>query len=311
MRRLVFFDSHANAVPANLSPEYKSAEAAFRKAREPHERLECLRAMLRTIPKHKGTERLPATSVAHQDRVTSSTLPAEAVGVAGPPWPSTLRVPRRSRRSAECRQIACTRAQKCPFARLRKAWRGSLAPAAFTISISIASVALLRHGDRPAPLLLSRFVALRRVGTGQGRHRRDVNYRPRPATDRRLYRITLCNRPQPPRRRMSDPEDCIAIAIRRAARTSPRRAATSCNPNRITSWRSNTQTGKDGSWRFTQRAPGRDKHPRVQKIILHAKNQKHQRHKNYSHAYARVWLFLRSCTNNSTKPADQLVRETN
>lgn len=47
-------------MPANLSPEYKAAEAAFRQAREPRERLECLREMLRTIPKHKGTERLQA-----------------------------------------------------------------------------------------------------------------------------------------------------------------------------------------------------------------------------------------------------------
>ena len=47
-------------MPANLSPEYKAAEAAFRKAREPRERLEGLREMLRTIPKHKGTDHLQA-----------------------------------------------------------------------------------------------------------------------------------------------------------------------------------------------------------------------------------------------------------
>jgi len=47
-------------VPANLSPEYKAAEAAFRKTRDPRERLECLREMLRVIPKHKGTEHLQA-----------------------------------------------------------------------------------------------------------------------------------------------------------------------------------------------------------------------------------------------------------
>jgi ribosome-interacting GTPase 1 len=47
-------------MPANLSPEYKSAESAFRKAREPRERLEALREMLRTIPKHKGTDHLQA-----------------------------------------------------------------------------------------------------------------------------------------------------------------------------------------------------------------------------------------------------------
>jgi ribosome-interacting GTPase 1 len=47
-------------MPANLSPEYKAAEAAFRKTRDPRARLDGLREMLRTIPKHKGTERLQA-----------------------------------------------------------------------------------------------------------------------------------------------------------------------------------------------------------------------------------------------------------
>src|SRR5512137_691618 len=47
-------------MPANLSPEYKVAEAAYRKARDPRERLAHLREMLRVIPKHKGTEHLQA-----------------------------------------------------------------------------------------------------------------------------------------------------------------------------------------------------------------------------------------------------------
>jgi ribosome-interacting GTPase 1 len=47
-------------MPANLSPEYKSAQEAFRKARDPQDKLACLREMLRTIPKHKGTEHLQA-----------------------------------------------------------------------------------------------------------------------------------------------------------------------------------------------------------------------------------------------------------
>ncbi|HET7294609.1 MAG TPA: GTPase [Vicinamibacteria bacterium] len=47
-------------MPANLSPEYKSAEAAYRRARDPRERLERLREMLSSIPKHKGTEHLQA-----------------------------------------------------------------------------------------------------------------------------------------------------------------------------------------------------------------------------------------------------------
>jgi ribosome-interacting GTPase 1 len=45
-------------MPANLTPEYKAAEAEFRQARTPGDRLRWLREMLRTIPKHKGTEHL-------------------------------------------------------------------------------------------------------------------------------------------------------------------------------------------------------------------------------------------------------------
>ena len=47
-------------MPTNTTPEYKKAEEAYRQAREPRERLECLREMFRTIPKHKGTEHLQA-----------------------------------------------------------------------------------------------------------------------------------------------------------------------------------------------------------------------------------------------------------
>ena len=47
-------------MPANLTPEYKQAEQAYRLARQPREQLECLKEMLRVIPKHKGTERLQA-----------------------------------------------------------------------------------------------------------------------------------------------------------------------------------------------------------------------------------------------------------
>jgi len=47
-------------MPTNVTAEYKKAEEAFRKARDPRERLECLREMMRTIPRHKGTEHLQA-----------------------------------------------------------------------------------------------------------------------------------------------------------------------------------------------------------------------------------------------------------
>ena len=47
-------------MPANLSPDYKKAEQAYRAARDERERLACLREMLSSIPKHKGTEHLQA-----------------------------------------------------------------------------------------------------------------------------------------------------------------------------------------------------------------------------------------------------------
>jgi ribosome-interacting GTPase 1 len=47
-------------MPANLTPEYKKAEAAYQRAKDPHERLELLGEMQRAIPKHKGTEHLRA-----------------------------------------------------------------------------------------------------------------------------------------------------------------------------------------------------------------------------------------------------------
>ena len=47
-------------MPANLSPEYKAAADALRRARDPQQRLDCLRQMLSVIPKHKGTDHLQA-----------------------------------------------------------------------------------------------------------------------------------------------------------------------------------------------------------------------------------------------------------
>jgi len=47
-------------MPANLTPEYLNAEQRYRQATSPQERLEALEEMLRTVPKHKGTEKLQA-----------------------------------------------------------------------------------------------------------------------------------------------------------------------------------------------------------------------------------------------------------
>lgn len=45
-------------MPANVTPEYLSAEEEYRQARSPKERLEALEKMLSLIPKHKGTEKM-------------------------------------------------------------------------------------------------------------------------------------------------------------------------------------------------------------------------------------------------------------
>ncbi|HHX74794.1 MAG TPA: TGS domain-containing protein [Firmicutes bacterium] len=47
-------------MPANLTPQYYAAEARYKKAGTPEEKLEALQEMLATIPKHKGTEKLQA-----------------------------------------------------------------------------------------------------------------------------------------------------------------------------------------------------------------------------------------------------------
>jgi ribosome-interacting GTPase 1 len=47
-------------MPANLTPQYKEAEARFRAATTNEDRLACLEEMLRLMPKHKGTEKLQA-----------------------------------------------------------------------------------------------------------------------------------------------------------------------------------------------------------------------------------------------------------
>src|SRR5436190_1775041 len=72
-------------MPANLSPEYKAAEAAFRKSRDPRERLEWLREMLRTIPKHKGTEHLQADIKARIKELAEQLEGAKRGGAHGGP----------------------------------------------------------------------------------------------------------------------------------------------------------------------------------------------------------------------------------
>jgi ribosome-interacting GTPase 1 len=47
-------------MPTNVTPEFKKLQAEYRRTRDPHERLALLREMMRSVPKHKGTEHLRA-----------------------------------------------------------------------------------------------------------------------------------------------------------------------------------------------------------------------------------------------------------
>ncbi len=74
-------------MPANLSPEYKQAEEAYRAAREPQERLSCLKEMLRAIPKHKGTEHLQADIKSRIKQLTDDLTSAKKAGArTGPTY---------------------------------------------------------------------------------------------------------------------------------------------------------------------------------------------------------------------------------
>src|ERR1700730_8748720 len=45
---------------ANLTPQYLQAEADYKKAQTPEDRLECLKKMFQLVPKHKASEKLQA-----------------------------------------------------------------------------------------------------------------------------------------------------------------------------------------------------------------------------------------------------------
>jgi len=65
-------------MPANLTPQYRAAEAKFKAAHSPEERRVALEEMLATIPKHKGTEKMQAdlkrrlARLRHDEEVRSS-----------------------------------------------------------------------------------------------------------------------------------------------------------------------------------------------------------------------------------------------
>ena len=72
-------------MPANLSPEYKKAEAEYRKATDPQDRVAALSEMHRTIPKHKGTEHLRADIKTRIKQLTEEIKTGKKAGARGGP----------------------------------------------------------------------------------------------------------------------------------------------------------------------------------------------------------------------------------
>ncbi len=73
-------------MPTNVTAEYKAAEAAYKKARDPGERLTLLKDMLRLIPKHKGTDHLQADIKSKIKELTEElTGPRKGAARGGPP----------------------------------------------------------------------------------------------------------------------------------------------------------------------------------------------------------------------------------
>jgi len=85
-------------MPTNVTPGYRKAEDAYRQARDPKDRLACLKEMLRTIPKHKGTDHLQADIKSRIKQLTEE--------LSGPKKGASRQGPTHSIRAEGAAQIA-------------------------------------------------------------------------------------------------------------------------------------------------------------------------------------------------------------
>ena len=77
-------------MPTNVTPEFKKAQAAFRRANDSEERLALLREMMRLIPRHKGTEHLQSDIKSKIKELTEELHGPRKGGARGGP-PTTFR----------------------------------------------------------------------------------------------------------------------------------------------------------------------------------------------------------------------------
>lgn len=127
-------------MPTNVTPEYKKAEEAYRQARDPKERLDCLRELLRTIPKHKGTEHLQADIKTRIKQLTEE--------LAGPKKGGRRTGPSHVVRPDGAAQLAILGPPNSGKSSLHARWTGSrtdIGPYPFTTHLSVPG--MLPHQD--------------------------------------------------------------------------------------------------------------------------------------------------------------------
>ena len=71
-------------MPTNVTPEYMRAKAEYRHAGDAKERLQCLKEMLRLLPKHKGTDHLQAELKTKIKQLTSELASTKKGARVGP-----------------------------------------------------------------------------------------------------------------------------------------------------------------------------------------------------------------------------------
>jgi len=73
-------------VPANLTPQYLDAEERFKSATTTAEKIEALEEMMRTIPKHKGTEKMQADLKRRLSQLKKEAQKKKSTGPQRPSW---------------------------------------------------------------------------------------------------------------------------------------------------------------------------------------------------------------------------------
>ena len=127
-------------MPANLTPEYKTAEAAFKRASDPKERLELLRTMLRALPKHKGTDHLQADIKTRIKELTEE--------LAGPKKGGARRGPPTSFRPEGAAQIALVGPPNSGKSTLHARLTGSHAAIGeYPFTTQLPQPGMMRHDD--------------------------------------------------------------------------------------------------------------------------------------------------------------------